>query len=229
MLGSLRFHLGRLSLLDDGLRVLGSFARLRRELLDDGLVASFGLQSESTSLSLQAFDLDLVVRKLVLAVWLDVVLLLARHHLEELAVLDVDSQALWYEEAEPLQCLLVESRLREHVLPVGYAEVHDHQAEVVGEAVGHVVPLAGEVLEPDLRLLVRTAIEQSYAAILSFRVNLERVAVLLDGIAFLLRFAVRALFLIRDADPGEAEALTLDSLDVSQLVEVHVAQLQNLL
>lgn len=68
------------------------------------------------------------------------------------SVLDIDSEPLGWQKAEPLQGLLVETRVGERILPQGYAQMHDHKPEVVREAVSYEVPTAGEVLEPDLRL-----------------------------------------------------------------------------
>jgi hypothetical protein len=53
-----------------------------------------------------------------------------------------------------LKGLLVETGVRECVLPVGYAQVYYHQSEVIGKSVCDEEPVAGEVLKPYLRLLL---------------------------------------------------------------------------
>lgn len=89
------------------------------------------------------------------------------------AVLNVDCEPLWGQEAEPLQGLRVQPNLGEGILPVGQTQVHDHQTEVVGESVRDEEPRAGEVLEPDLRLVHIASVHQGESAILHFGVNVE--------------------------------------------------------
>ena len=67
-------------------------------------------------------------------------------------ILNIDRQALGGQKAEPLERLWVQADLGERVVPVGQTKVHDHQAEVVSESIRDEKPLAGQVLEPDLRL-----------------------------------------------------------------------------
>ena len=52
-------------------------------------------------------------------------LLLLGHHLEEFPVLDVNSETLRNEKAEPLKRLLIEASLGERILPVGNTQVHN--------------------------------------------------------------------------------------------------------
>ena len=49
-----------------------------------------------------------------------------------------------------MEGLWVEADLRKRIVPVRQTQVHDHQAEVVGERVGNEEPMARVVLEPDL-------------------------------------------------------------------------------
>ena len=51
-----------------------------------------------------------------------------------------------------MEGLWVESDLRKRIVPVRQAQMHNHQAEVVSEGIRDEKPLAGQVLEPDLRL-----------------------------------------------------------------------------
>ena len=51
-----------------------------------------------------------------------------------------------------MEGLWVEADLRKRIVPVRQTQVHDHQAEVVSESIRDEKPLAGQVLEPDLRL-----------------------------------------------------------------------------
>ena len=51
-----------------------------------------------------------------------------------------------------MEGLWVEADLRKRIVPVWQTQVHDHQAEVVSESIRDEKPLAGQVLEPDLRL-----------------------------------------------------------------------------
>lgn len=64
-------------------------------------------------------------------------------------------------------------------MPVRQPKVHDHQTEVISERVRYKVPLAREVLEPNLRLggLV-VAVDKSKSAIFYLAVNVERPDVL---------------------------------------------------
>jgi hypothetical protein len=52
-----------------------------------------------------------------------------------LSIFDVNSKSLRDEEPEPLQSLGIRACFRESVLPVGDSQVHNHQAEVISEAV----------------------------------------------------------------------------------------------
>ena len=90
-----------------------------------------------------------------------------------LPVLDVDGEALGGQEPEPLQRLRVEADLREGVLPVRQAQVHDHQPEVVREGVRDEEPRAGQVLEPDLRLVDVTAEQKSQPTVFYLGVNVK--------------------------------------------------------
>jgi len=51
--------------------------------------------------------------------------------------------------------------------------VHDHQSEVVSEGVRDEEPLAGQVLEPDLRLSVRILEDQRKATVLNLGVDFK--------------------------------------------------------
>ena len=92
--------------------------------------------------------------------------------------------------------------------------MHDHDAEVVREGVRNVVPLAGEVLEPDLRLLVGTLEQKSNAAVLRLRIDLKGNNVLLFDVGF---FVARISF-IRSADAPKLESFAFDLFDVAQFV-----------
>lgn len=72
-----------------------------------------------------------------------------------------------------MQSLRVEANLREGVVPVRDAQVHDHQSEVVREGVGDEEPLAGEILEPNLRLGVRVLENQGQTSVFHLGVNVE--------------------------------------------------------
>lgn len=222
--GGTGLHLGRLPFLHNCLGILGRLAALRGELLDHCLVAALGFEAHASPLPLQALNFDLIVSKLVLRVRLDVRCLFLRHHFEELPVFNVDGEPLWDEEAEPLQRLLVEPTVGKGVLPVRDTEVHDHDAEVVREGVGDVIPLAGEVLEPNLRFLLGPFEQKSDAAVLRLGVDLKRND-LFHLVALVL--IVRRLH-VALADAPELEVLTLDLLDVSELVQMHVAKRDHL-
>ena len=70
------------------------------------------------------------------------------------AIFNVNGETLRRQESEPLKGLLVKTSVRERILPVGYAQVHYHQSEVVSKCIGNKEPVAREVLKPDLRLLL---------------------------------------------------------------------------
>ena len=71
---------------------------------------------------------------------------------EALPVFHIDSKPFRGQEPEPLQSLGVQTNFSERIVPVRKAQVHDHQSEVISECIGDEIPLAREVLEPDLRL-----------------------------------------------------------------------------
>ena len=152
-------------LLDSGLRVLGALAGLRSELLDDVIaVAAFSLELHPSLLPPESFDLDLaggvasgrglrhLANLILVKFFLGEILLV-------LPVFNINGESLGGQEPEPLQRLRVKPDLGEGVLPVGEAQVHDHQPEVVREGVRDEEPRARQVLEPDLRL-VNVATEQ---------------------------------------------------------------------
>lgn len=57
-----------------------------------------------------------------------------------LTILDINSEAFWGQEPEPLQGLGVQTYLGEGVLPVRETQVHDHQTEIVCESVRYEKP-----------------------------------------------------------------------------------------
>ena len=71
------------------------------------------------------------------------------------SVLDVDSESLGREEAEPLNGLMVHANLSERIVPIGQAKVHDHQPEVISECTRYEEPLTRVILEPYLWFGVR--------------------------------------------------------------------------
>lgn len=176
----IRLELRGLSFADHRFGVLRSFAGLRRELLDDALVVGLRLLLHSSPLSLEALDFYLVICEFVVLILFHATGLavpLAVEVLQVLPIFDVNSESLGYQESEPLKSLRVETNLGKRVLPVGNAEVHNHQSEIVGEGVGDEEPLAGEVLEPDLRLRGGASVHQGESTVLDIRVNIERVDV----------------------------------------------------
>ena len=145
------------------------------ELFNDCFIVSLGLQFHSSPLSFKPLNLDLLVSNLKL-IWLlilvPLVAVLPVHHLLVSAVLHVDGEALGGQEAEPLERLWIKTYLSKRVLPAWDAQVHDHQPEVVGKAVGHVKPVTAEVLEPDLGLGGAT-VDEGQAAVLHIGVDLK--------------------------------------------------------
>ena len=141
-------------------------------------VAAFGLELHPSLLPPESFDLDLSGRVaggcglrhladlILVELFLGEVLLV-------LPVLDVDGQSLRRQEPEPLQRLRVQAHLGEGVLPVRQPQVHDHQPEVVREGVRYEEPRAGQVLEPDLRLVYVSAVHQRQSPIFHLRVNIK--------------------------------------------------------
>ena len=137
--GILGLELRWLPLFHHGLSVFRGFARLCRELLDDSFTSRLRLELHPSSLPFKALNLYLVVLELELVLVLIRSLLpisLPVQVLLVLSVLDVYRQSLWNEESEPVHGLRIETSFGESVLPVGDAQVHDHQAEVVCETVG---------------------------------------------------------------------------------------------
>ena len=96
--------------------------------------------------------------------------------------------------------------------------MHDHQTEVIGERVSDVEPLAREVLEPNLRLLVTSSVHDGNTAVGDLRVDFK-------GMDFiqLLGIIIRVIA-VNLANSGELESFSLDSFDVPQLVEVHITK-----
>ena len=88
-------------------------------------------------------------------------------------ILYIDCQALGGQKAEPLERLWVQADLGERVVPVGQTQVHDHQAEVVGERVGNEEPLARVVLEPDLGFDRLVLVDEGHSAVLYLCVDVE--------------------------------------------------------
>lgn len=136
------------------LRILRTLATLQGEFLDNAFVLILSFQLHSALLALRSLQLELLLQKSVRdgsGVGTISLFLLCDHSLVS-SVLDVDSETLGRQETEPLEGLLVEARIGEHILPQRDSQVHDHQAEVVSESVGDEVPTAGEILKPDLWL-----------------------------------------------------------------------------
>ena len=93
------------------------------------------------------------------------------------AILNVNGETLRRQKSEPLKCLLVETGVRECVLPVRYAQVHYHESKVVGKCICNKEPVAGEILEPDLRLLLTVlafSVDKRQSPTLAFRIDLVR-------------------------------------------------------
>ena len=133
------------------------------------------------------------------------------------AVLHVDCESLGRQESEPLQGLRVKANFSEGIVPVGQAEMHNHQPKVVRECVGDKVPLAGQVLEPDLGLDGLAAlVDKSKSAVFDFAVDFKSTHffALLRGV-----IVIRLL----PADRREREMFPSDAFDVPQLVQVHLS------
>jgi hypothetical protein len=116
--------------------------------------------------------------------------------------------------------------------------VHDHEAEIVREGVRDEEPRAGQVLEPDLRLVRVPSIHQGQPPVLHLGIDVEGCYVLpsekLIHTLLLLFFdllgcplLVRCLLLL--ANRGEFELLHGYALDVAELVEVHGAEREYLI
>ena len=58
---------------------------------------------------------------------------------------------------------------------MGYAQVDNHEPEVISESVGDEEPLAGQVLKPNLRLrlIVFALVDQSEASVLALLVDFK--------------------------------------------------------
>ena len=91
------------------------------------------------------------------------------------SILQVDCKTFGRQKAEPLQCLLVESCVCKSVLPLRYAQVHNHEAEVVSKGVCYEEPVARKVLKPNLGFALTFAIHvnQCESATLEFAVDFE--------------------------------------------------------
>lgn len=163
-------------LLYGGLGVLGRLAGLGRELFNKSFLVVPSLHTETALLTLKALELDLVLQESVCrrAATAVVVVALCKSLLVA-AVLNVDGETLGRQETEPLQSLLIKAGVREGVLPMGNAQVHDHETEIVREGVRKEEPSAAQVLEPDLglALVILSLVDQSQATILALVVNLE--------------------------------------------------------
>jgi len=70
-----------------------------------------------------------------------------------LSELHINSQSLWRQESEPLESYGRKSSCCEGVLPMRETQMHNHQAEVVCKGVCYEIPVAAQILEPDLRRL----------------------------------------------------------------------------
>ena len=62
----------------------------------------------------------------------------------------------------------VEAHLRERIVPIRQAQVHNHQSEVIGEGIRDEKPLARKVLEPDLWLGSLCLVDQGQSPIFDF-------------------------------------------------------------
>jgi hypothetical protein len=76
--------------------------------------------------------------------------------------------------------LWVEANFREGILPPWDSKVHNHEPEIVCKTVCDEIPLAAEILEPDLRLVGIASEHESKSAILYFRINFKCADVLPD-------------------------------------------------
>lgn len=137
-------------------------------------------------------------------------------------------------------------------MPVGKTQVHDHESEVVSEGVCNEEPLARQVLKPNLGLSLRVLEDQSKAAVFHFLVNVKCSnlvfaknwkSVRLDKVTvkenicvcslaclpfFVLSISSLIVWRVILVNHGcKPELLVFDSLDFSEFVEVHLAQVEN--
>ena len=89
------------------------------------------------------------------------------------SILDIDSESLGREEAEPLNGLMVHANLSERIVPIGQAKVHDHQPEVVSKSIGDEEPTSRQVLEPYLWLCIIVFVDHGKAPIPRFSIDVE--------------------------------------------------------